>query len=62
MNQMTHLARKLVAREGCDTESISFVFFVQSFKLMVVRVSQTSEARHIYHNHHITPANMIKYK
>jgi len=46
------LASKLVAREGGDTEPISFVFFVQSLKLMVVGVGQTSVGRHIHHHHH----------
>jgi len=32
------LARKLVARESSNTESIGFIFFVQSLKLMVVGV------------------------
>jgi len=46
------LTCKLVARERSDAESISFVFFVQRLKLMVVGVGQTSEASHVHHHHH----------
>jgi len=41
------LAGKLVAGEGGNTESISFVFFVQSLELMVVGVGQTSVGSYI---------------
>lgn len=46
------LSRKLVAREGGDAEPISFVFFVQSLKLMVVDVGQTSVGRHVDYDDH----------
>jgi len=45
------LARKLVARECCDTESVSLIFFVQSLKLMVVGVGQTSVGGDIHNNY-----------
>lgn len=48
------LACKLVARESGDTESHRFVFFVQSLKLMVVGVGQTSVGSHVHHHYHIT--------
>jgi len=46
------LAGKLIAGESGNTESVSLVFFVQSFQLRVIRVGQTSVGCNIHHHHY----------